>query len=428
MVWGGILLTTIWVAVQFTRLERSRSEIRQDLATVQDVQLGLFNVDEWQDALATAFVEEVHQFELNTAQIDTIKPKIEELMHDLIRDLERNYRKENSKDILGKVKIASSEALGIFEEMHRSVPDFADRVVSFIDDPEQKELLREYVLKTLDKGVEQTFSETDYSNVDGVLDKWNIPEGSRRSRMATGVDHMETTLAARSQEMRWIVWSSLLLFLLTVVALFVFVQGHFDFKLAVMTTAIWLVVGVSMPLLLIDARIDSFDFQFIGHPVTFKNQVLFYQSKSISDVVQLLMLHGQDVATKFAGFGVLLFSVVLPMAKLMSIFAWRHGASWTHSRAGKFLLFQSSKWAMADVMVVAIFLSHLGFNGVMDDQIGRFEDTQGPFSILSTGMSSMLPGFFAFFGFALISMFLSARLNTLSQKDEVSCGDADRKR
>ena len=131
--------------------------------------------------------------------------------------------------------------------------------------------------------------------------------------------------------------------------------------------------------------------------------------------MQLLILRGHDLATKFAGLGVMLFSVVLPVAKLMSIFAWRHGASWTHSRAGKFLLFQSSKWAMADVMVVAIFLSHLGFNGVLDDQIGRLSETDGPFSILSTGKSSMLPGFFAFFGFALISMFLSTRLNKMNQ-------------
>ena len=215
--------------------------------------------------------------------------------------------------------------------------------------------------------------------------------------------------------MNWVVWSSLLLFLITIAALSVCVNGHVDIKLAALTAGLWLFVGVSMPLLLIDARIDSFDFQFIGHPVTFKNQVVFYQSKSISDVVQLLILRGHDLATKFAGFGVMLFSVLLPLAKLMATLFWRKGAPWTTSKAGKFFLFQSSKWAMADVMVVAIFLSHLGFNGVLDDQIGRLSETDGPFSILSTGKSSMLPGFFAFFGFALISMFLSTRLNKMNQ-------------
>ena len=134
----------------------------------------IFNVDEWQVAVSTVFVEEVEAFELSSTQIDSIQPKIEGLMHGLIRDLERNFHKENSDDLWGMVKSVSSDVLGVFDEMHQSVPDFADRLVSFIDDPKQKESFRNMCFQHSTK-VPKTFSATDYSNVDGVLDKWNIP-------------------------------------------------------------------------------------------------------------------------------------------------------------------------------------------------------------------------------------------------------------
>ena len=43
-------------------------------------------------------------------------------------------------------------------------------------------------------------------------------------------------------------------------------MGAIELKIAVLTLAVWLGVGVSMPLLLIDARIDLLEFELLGLP------------------------------------------------------------------------------------------------------------------------------------------------------------------
>jgi hypothetical protein len=186
-------------------------------------------------------------------------------------------------------------------------------------------------------------------------------------------------------------------------------------RLIVASLSAWLVLGIRMPMLLIQARIDHLEFQLLGEPIAFSDQVLFYQSKSIWDVVQLLLFHGKGNGAIAAGFGVLLFSIVVPFAKLLATTLWQENQNWSGSFWGKLILFRSAKWAMADVMVVAIFLSYLGFQGVLQDQVQRLESIGSGLDILTTADSKLLPGFIAFLGFATLGILLSERLKQLDE-------------
>jgi len=192
--------------------------------------------------------------------------------------------------------------------------------------------------------------------------------------------------------------------------------SHVEVKLAVASIMAWLTVGISMPMLLIQAKVDQLEFQLLGEPILFTDQVLFYQSKSILDVVRLLLIEGKDFGAFFAGLGVLLFSIVVPLLKLGATAAWRAGASWSTTPFGKLVLFRSAKWAMADVMVVAIFLSYLGFKGVLKDQVQRLENVSPRLDVLTTADSTLLPGFLAFFAFALLGLLLSTRLKRMDEE------------
>ena len=169
-------------------------------------------------------------------------------------------------------------------------------------------------------------------------------------------------------------------------------------------------------MLLIQAKVDQLEFQLLGEPILFTDQVLFYQSKSILDVVRLLLIEGKDFGAFFAGLGVLLFSIVVPLLKLGATAAWRAGASWSTTPFGKLVLFRSAKWAMADVMVVAIFLSYLGFKGVLKDQVQRLENVSPRLDVLTTADSTLLPGFMAFLTFALLGLLLSTRLKRMDEE------------
>ena len=168
-------------------------------------------------------------------------------------------------------------------------------------------------------------------------------------------------------------WVATLVFLLTLIAMLRCLSAGAEYKMATATMLLWLLVGISAPMLLLEARISSLEFTFAGTPVSFSDQVLFFKSKSIWEVVGLLLFAGNGMGPFLAGLGVFLFSVVIPLLKLSASFFWSPSAQWSASKAGQLLLFHSSKWAMADVMVVAIFLSNLGFDGLLQDvSLGDF--------------------------------------------------------
>ena len=66
---------------------------------------------------------------------------------------------------------------------------------------------------------------------------------------------------------------------------------------------------------------------------------------------------------------------------------------------------------MADVMVVAIFMAYIGFNGIITNQIDKLSAAAGQEQgILTTNGTSLEPGYYLFFAFTLLGLFLSGFL------------------
>jgi hypothetical protein len=89
------------------------------------------------------------------------------------------------------------------------------------------------------------------------------------------------------------------------------------YAMSIVSALILLVVGLTSTMIQIDARIASMDFHLLGQDVKFKNQVLFFQSKSIVDVVHLLIQTGK-IDTMIVGVLILIFSILFPVTKLLS--------------------------------------------------------------------------------------------------------------
>ena len=167
-----------------------------------------------------------------------------------------------------------------------------------------------------------------------------------------------------------------------------------------------LVTGLSLPMIDIEATISSFSFTLVGEPVSFTDQVLFFQSKSILEVVWLLLRNG--------GFGLVLvsalvfvFSVLFPLAKLVaSIVTIARNAQPTNG-LHRFLVFKSGKWSMADVMVVAIFMSYIGFNGVINSQLTQITSYSSNVQVFTTNNSVLQAGFYLFASYCLLGLLLS---------------------
>jgi hypothetical protein len=80
------------------------------------------------------------------------------------------------------------------------------------------------------------------------------------------------------------------------------------------------------------------------------------------------------------------------------------------NKVALWLVTESGKWSMADVMVVAIFMAYIGFSGILSEQLLQLEKLGTNLEVLTTNHSSLQTGFFAFTGFVLLSMLLTHKI------------------
>jgi hypothetical protein len=159
----------------------------------------------------------------------------------------------------------------------------------------------------------------------------------------------------------------------------------------------------------IDARIAEMNFTLIGEPVSFQDQVLYFKSKSILQVVKVMVTQAR-ADLLLVGFLVFLFSVLFPVAKLISALLFIQSQKFKNNKFIQFMVFKTGKWSMADVMVIAIFMSYIGFSGIITEQLKQIEVITQTMEILTTNKSSLMAGFYFFTAFALLSLLVSHKL------------------
>jgi hypothetical protein len=148
---------------------------------------------------------------------------------------------------------------------------------------------------------------------------------------------------------------------------------------------------------------SSFELPFIGEQTLSKvfpgDMYFYYQSKSIYELI-LLLLEKKNFVVAFC---ISIFSVVIPAMKLASTLLVMAKSNLLKYKLLRLIVYNISKWSMADVFVAATFLAYLSFNN------------------LSTGISTeshTLIGLYFFLGYCLLSIItgqlIEARANKLN--------------
>jgi hypothetical protein len=145
--------------------------------------------------------------------------------------------------------------------------------------------------------------------------------------------------------------------------------------------------------------------------------VIFFQSKSIVDVVHILLETGKYDSI-IVGVLIMAFSILFPVAKILSTKLYLLGKTkWRENKVIRYFAFKSGKWSMADVYVVAIFMAYIGFKGILDNQIKGLTMQTDSLVSLSTSETSLQPGFVLFIGFVLFSLVLSEVLTRITTQE-----------
>jgi hypothetical protein len=400
-----VLITVIaLLAAKIYQIENERRLLKEDVIELSKVKYGLFSVDEWKKVLAAIITKKVEELNFTGENRATMRKKISDLLYKVINDFEAQFKHESSKSWKGFFQGLAADFFGGFGRIREKVPRFTEQIMDFLDDPKNKKALKTYIISKLNDYADNTFSKLDYSTHDAILAKHKYNE---REAAIEGLTSQIDGLTQKSKPYKV---SILLLAIGMIVSVFLMKSfSKFEYVLLVLISLLLLVTGLLLPMIEIDARISRMSFTLLGENVSFSDQVLYYKSKSILEVVWL-MFRQSRIDVLVVGVLVLVFSVLFPLMKQLSSLIFVFSQRMRSNKAIRFMVFRTGKWSMADVMVIAIFMSYIGFSGIITEQLRQIESITSSVEILTTNKSSLLTGFFFFTAFAIFSLSISQKI------------------
>lgn len=391
------------------QVESEKRALKTDLIELSDVKYGMFNVDQWKEILVDVVVKKIEEFDITTGSREEMSEQISAFLVTTIDDFEKRYNADSGGSLSGFLRKSVASMTDIFGRMKNDIPIFTEQIVDFMDNPENKGKIKEVLMAEIEKYTKETFSDVDYRERDQILSKYD------KANISMAISGLENNIERLNNESKTL--KNILYALAGLAALFtVFVKGLSSYELITLTlTSLFLLIGgLSLPMIDIDARIAEMSFTLMGESIHFDDQVLFFKSKSILELVQLMMSQGQmDVL--LVGLLVLLFSVVFPVIKLISSTLFIYSPKVRNNKFIKFMVFRSGKWSMADVMVVAIFMAFIGFKGIIDEQMNQLGNITQSMDMLTTSNTELQTGFFLFTCFVILSLLISQRLSKLTK-------------
>jgi hypothetical protein len=399
-------------------LSSQQEEIKTDYSNVNNITLGLFSVEQWKDKVAGIVNHQVRHFTLSPKQKRSLQTEVEQIIYALINKAEAIVNKPQ-KSIGGKLKKLLVKTFVKTDKIKAQVPKFARSILAKVDNPDNKAQLSNMAMSKFNQaqhsGSMDSTLDANHQLTAKLYTKYHVDSPNTLNRkLSSLLDGMRTETYKYCFGM--------LACILVVLALWWLVRARVElhatlFVMSLLFAFILLAVGLTASMIEVDARIRSLDFVLLGQHVHFENQVLFYQSKSILDVVKVLVKQ-PGIDSILVGVLILCFSILFPLMKLSStgihLLSKRKLAE---NRVIKYFAFQSGKWSMADVIVIAILMTYIGLNGLLESQLSALNIRSDQLTILTTNNTALQPGYIIFISFVLYGLILSTILKFITPYD-----------
>jgi len=384
---------------------------------LNNVTFGLFSVDEWSDKITAIVNAQVSNFSLTAVQKKALQLQVEQALHALIKKTVAQFNKPQ-KTLGGKLKKIAFNTMVNTDDIQALVPSFAKTIVNKVNSPASQARLKDIATSKIDQLGKETYDNTSdaYAGVTKYLyTKYHVSNPAEfNKRVNTQLATIRTVTYNYAYAMVGCVLFAFGLWWL--MRKQVHLQGIL-FLMSLLFALILLVVGTTISIIEVDARIQTLNLALLGDNVTFGNQVLFFQSKSIFQIVEVLLRQAKPDAV-VVGSLILLFIIVLPVVRLV--------ASGIHiispekiAKNGvvKYLAFESGKWDMADVMVVGILMTYIGLNGILQSQLSNLNIHTAALTTTTVNNTSLQPGYFIFVAYVVFAFILSYILKRITPYD-----------
>lgn len=408
-----------YFAYRLHELSEKQEQVKRDYAEMNNIVLGLFSIDQWTGKIETIINRQVKNLDLSARQKRDLQKEIEGVIIALINKAEALVTRPEKKSIRGKlVKFAVKNFVNI-DTIKKQVPGIARGIIAKVDNPATKKQLGNMALEKLDQ-----MEETEF--IDSTL----TANATRIGTVLSGypVSNLKDFNSYAAKELRKIHRETYTYCLAILGGIIVFLLAWWFFRrqtnlhatlfiLSLVFAFMLLAIGLTASMIEVDARISELEFTLLGQHITFTDQVLFFQSKSILDVV-VVLISGSAADSIAVGILILVFSILFPVMKLSAtgihLLARKKLAE---NKVIKYFAFQSGKWSMADVIVIAILMAYIGLNGLLEAQLNKLDIPANSLTLISTHNTALQPGYIIFIAFVLFGLVLSTILKFITPHD-----------
>lgn len=402
----AIIAVSVILCHQIILNSISNQQNKNDYAELNHVKYGLFSIDEWKRQVAVILAEEINRLYLSKANERVLREHVEVLLNTLIDKVDKKIREGNAETAGGQVTQSFIDIFVNLDEIKKGIPEYVDAVIHEMTKSKTRRQIKAILNKQLEAYAKQTFDTQGAALQGRILLKTGAKD------IADARIKLEGTISSTHD---LIVKEAILLISLSAI---LFALSGFSkqpltpprYALLVLALVIMLSAGVTTPTIDMEAKISQMSFMLLGHPVRFENQVMYFQSKSILDVFRIMITH-RDIQMKLVGVLLITFSIIFPLLKIASTLGYYF--DFYRARENpviKFFVLSSGKWSMADVMVVAIFMAYIGFDGIISSQLDQVNSESQELTLLTTNGTSLQPGFYLFLTYTLLALFLSELL------------------
>ena len=416
---SALLITQAFFGYRLHELSEKQEQLKHDYAEMNSISLGLFSIEQWQDKIETIVSRQVKNLDLTAKQKRELQKEIEGVIIALIDKAEALVTQPKKKSLRGKlVKFAVKNFVEV-DTIKKKVPGIAKTILKRIDNPKMKRQLETMALEKIDEVDE-------IASIDSTLtDNANRINATYKRYKVNDIKTFNNKIEVGLKEIKRATYTYCIAMLGGIV---IFLGAWWIFRkreplhatlfiLSLIYAFILLGVGLTASMIEVDARIGAIDFVLLGQQITFKDQVLFFQSKSILDVVMIL-ISGSAIDSILVGVLILIFSILFPAMKLSSTGIHLLGKKkLAENKVIKYFAFQSGKWSMADVIVIAILMAYIGLNGLLESQLANLKIPAESLTLISTHNTALQPGYIIFIAFVLFGLVLSTILKTISKHD-----------
>jgi len=401
---GLLLLAAAGYSVRQTiDVLSARRMLRMDLAEIGHVRYGLLNADRWVEKIVPVLDAQIDTLDLTASNRASLRPTVIKALNRLLEQVKEQLVPKPSPGAAPAGFAAQAQALivnNILAGLKPHIPEYADMVLRELGKPESKQAIREYLRSAVTDGAKATFGAVDMQSYSAILRRYACAD-------AAGC---QNDLGRRIRELdSGAAFYCLLVLGASALAFLLLGAGRSAIAVQLLFCVVLLVGGVFNPMIEVEAKISKISLTFFGQPVSFPEQVLYYQSKSVLEVFRTLITMGQPEMVVVAVL-VLLFSVVFPALKVIAVGLCLSDLSLLKKyRVLRFFALESSKWSMADVMALAIFMAFVAFNGLIGSAMSGLKGP-GAELVIPTDSSKILQGYYLFVGYCAASLWLAKKL------------------